>query len=278
MVVYRPESPLREPGRLLRELARDLRAGRYLAWRLFVRDLSAQYRQTFLGYLWAFLPPLVASGTFIFLQSQGVVQVNTGGVPYPAFAFMGTLLWQVFMDSVASPPASLGAAKPMLVKINFPRESVLVAGMLMVGFNFLIRLALLVVVMAVWGVVPGPTLALFPVAVLGLMLGGFTVGLAMAPLSGLYGDFGRAIPILGQIWMLLTPVVYPVREGSLLASLAVWNPAAPLIVTARETLTGMPLSHPGAFVAVLAGSILLSFLGLLGFRLAMPHLIARMGG
>ena len=70
--VYTPESPLRHPGRLLRALLRDLLAARELAWRLFVRDLSANYRQTYLGYIWAFLPPLLASATFIFLQSQGI--------------------------------------------------------------------------------------------------------------------------------------------------------------------------------------------------------------
>ena len=68
ITVYTPESPLKNPGRLLRAMFRDVLAARELAWRLFVRDLSAQYRQTYLGYVWAFLPPLVASATFIFLQ------------------------------------------------------------------------------------------------------------------------------------------------------------------------------------------------------------------
>ncbi len=70
--VYTPESPLRNPRRFLREMFRDLRASRELAWRLFVRDTSAQYRQSMLGYVWAFLPPLVASLPFIFLNAQGV--------------------------------------------------------------------------------------------------------------------------------------------------------------------------------------------------------------
>ena len=65
--VYSPEPLLQHPLKMLKAIAADVYAGRELAWRLFMRDLKAQYRQTILGYVWAFLPPLVASATFIFL-------------------------------------------------------------------------------------------------------------------------------------------------------------------------------------------------------------------
>jgi lipopolysaccharide transport system permease protein len=55
-VVYTPESILRRPRELFRQMWRDLLASRELAWRLIVRDISAQYRQSFLGVAWAFLP------------------------------------------------------------------------------------------------------------------------------------------------------------------------------------------------------------------------------
>ncbi|HRI15465.1 MAG TPA: ABC transporter permease, partial [Verrucomicrobiota bacterium] len=91
ITVYTPESPLRAPVKLLRSMFRDLLASRELAWRIFVRNNSAQYRQTMLGYVWAFLPPIATSLTFVFLSSQKVVNIgNTGGVPYPAFVIIGT--------------------------------------------------------------------------------------------------------------------------------------------------------------------------------------------
>src|SRR5918996_1010864 len=89
VTVYSPESPLRDCRRLLRDMFRDLRGSRELAWRLFVRDTSAQYRQSMLGYVWAFLPPLVASLPFIFLNSQGVVTIEGTPIPYPAYAMIG---------------------------------------------------------------------------------------------------------------------------------------------------------------------------------------------
>ena len=129
VTVYTPESPMRHPLRLLGDMGRDLAASRELAWRLFVRDLSAQYRQTYLGYVWAFVPPLVSAVTFIFLQSQGIVKIEGTGMPYAAFAMIGTLLWQTFVEAIQSPISAVQSAKAMLAKINFPREAILLGGL-----------------------------------------------------------------------------------------------------------------------------------------------------
>lgn len=276
--VYTPEPLLQHPWVMLRAIARDVWAGRELAWRLFVRDVGAAYRQTFLGYAWAFLPPLVAAGTFIFLQSQGITNIQVTGIPFPAFALMGALLWQIFADAMISPIQSLAAAKPMLVKINFPREAVLISGLYMVLFNAGIRLLLVLAVMVVWKVPIGASALFFPVAVLALLLAGFAIGLLLAPLGALYNDIGSSLALGTGLWMLLTPVVYPPQSRGLAGWLATWNPVSPLIMTARETLTGQPLMHLEPFFIVFGGSVFLVLLGLIGFRIAMPHMIARMGG
>ena len=276
--VYTPEPLLRHPVVMLREIAADVWAGRGLAWRLFLRDLRAGYRQTLLGYVWAFLPPLVAAATFIFLQSQGITRIEVVGIPYAAFALMGTLLWQIFVDALVSPSASFAAAKAMLVKINFPREAVLMGGLYMVLFNAAIRLVLIAAVLIFWQIPLGPTLAFLPIALLGLVAAGYAIGLFITPVSSLYGDAARAIPILAGFWMLLTPVVYPPQVGGIAGWLATWNPISPLIITARECLTAQSLSVLGPFFLVTAGSLLVILLGLIGFRIAMPHLIERMGG
>ena len=276
--IYSPEPLLGHPVTFVKNIVRDLHAGRELAWRLFIRDLSAQYRQTYFGYVWAFLPPLVASLTFIFLNSQGIVNIDTGGIPYPAFAMMGTLLWQVFVDAIMCAPNALTAAKPMLAKINFPREAILMGGLYMVIFNFLIRLLLVAAVMVFWKIMPSPSILFFPVAMAALLAAGFCIGLALTPIAGFYGDVSRAIPMVAQFWMLLTPVVYPARTEGLAGILATWNPVSPLIVSARESLTGQDLSLLIPFAIVTACSLIATFIGLVGFRIAMPHLIARMGG
>ncbi len=276
--IYTPESALKHPKVMLRELRADLNAGRELAWRLFVLDVKSQYRQTYLGYLWAFLPPLFAALTFIFLQSQGITNIEGNVVPYPAFVIMGTLLWQTFVDAVQSPLTSVNGARSMLAKINFPREAILMAGLYGVAFNFLIRMSLLFVVMVAWRVSPGLSLIYFPFAMLGVVLLGFAIGMTLVPIGSLYGDISRALPFVTQFWMLLTPVVYPARAEGLAGWLTLWNPVSPLVITARESLTNQPLTSIPASVGVIAISTLVALCGLLAYRLVMPRLIERMGG
>lgn len=269
---------IQHPVRMLSDLLRDVWAGRGLAWRLIVRDVSAQYRQTFLGYIWAFLPPLVASLTFVFLHSQGLFKTSETGMPYAAFAMIGTLLWQVFADALNAPAQSITQAKSMLAKINFPREALFMAGMGLVVFNFLVRLVLLVGVLIYYQVPVSWNVWVFPLAVLALILCGTAFGMAVAPIGALYGDVGRTIPIVTGFWMLLTPVVYPPKTEGLAGWLTSWNPVSPLIITARQSITGESFTHLLPFGVVAVGSLLVLILAFVAMRVFMPHLVERMGG
>ena len=91
------------PGKLVRDMLRDILASRELAWRLAVRDISAQYRQAFLGILWAFILPLANTVTWIFLSGTGIVSVGETALPYPVYVFSGSMLWAVLMDAVNAP-------------------------------------------------------------------------------------------------------------------------------------------------------------------------------
>jgi lipopolysaccharide transport system permease protein len=102
--------------------------------------------------------------------------------------------------------------------------------------------------------------------------------MAIVPIGGLYGDVARSIPIFAQFWMLLTPVIYPARTGGWAGWLTQWNPVSPLIASARASLTNQPLEQMGLAIGYTILFGLISLMGLIGFRLIMPHLIARMGG
>jgi lipopolysaccharide transport system permease protein len=275
--VYSQESPLRHPRHFLREMFRDLQASRELAWRLFVRDTSAQYRQSMFGYLWAFLPPLVASVPFIFLKSQGVMTAEGTPIPYPAYALIGTTIWQVFADALTSPLKTVAAAKSMLVKINLPREAILLSGLGQVIFSFLIRLVLLTLVFIWFKIMPPVTVLLFPIGVFALILVGFTLGVALTPLGLLYNDVQQAIPIATTFLMLLTPVVYPPPHSGLAATVSRWNPLSPLIVVTRDWMTTGEATQIAAFAIITTVAIVLLFAGWIMYRIALPHVIARVG-
>ena len=257
---------------------RDLRASRELAWRLFIRDISAQYRQSILGYVWAFLPPLVASLPFVFLNSQGVIGIQGTTIPYPAYALIGTIIWQVFADALNSPLKTVVAAKSMLVRINLPREAILLSGLGQVVFSFLIRLVLLTMLFIWFKIVPPATVVLFPIGIIALILVGFTLGVVLTPVGLLYNDVQQILPIATTFLMLLTPVVYPPPRTGLAAIVAAWNPLSPLIIVTREWMTigNGPDIAPFALVTALA--MLLLFTGWMMYRLALPHVIARLGG
>ena len=140
------------------------------------------------------------------------MRVEGIGVPYVVFAMIGMMIWQTFVEAMQCPLQALNAAKPMLTKINFPRESILIAGLYMVVASTLIRLSILGVVIVAYGITPGLSLFLLPFFVFGLIICGFAIGMAAIPVGGLYGDISRIIPVISQFWMLLTPVVYPARK------------------------------------------------------------------
>jgi lipopolysaccharide transport system permease protein len=257
---------------------RDLYASRELAWRLFIRDISARYRQSMLGYVWAFLPPIVGTFTFVLLSRSGVLATGETSIPYPAYVMIGTLLWQVFADAINSPIRTVTAAKSMLAKINFPREAILLSGVLEVLFNFLIRLVLLVATFIYFGIVPPLTTPLAFVAVLAILCLGFMIGVLLTPVGLLYTDIGLAISMVLSFWMLFTPVVYTPPSTGTLAILTKLNPVSPLIVTAREWMAVGAASQFWPALGVTLVTLVLLFIGWVLYRLAMPILVERMGG
>jgi len=199
VTVYTPDSSLASPGKMLRDMARDLLASRELAWRLAVRDISAQYRQAFLGILWAFILPLANTLVWVFLSGSGVVKVSDTPLPYPVYVFSGTMLWAILMDAINAPLQQTTAAKAMLAKLNFPRESLVVSGIYQTLFNAGIKIALLLAVLPFLGVDLGWNLLLFPIALLSLILVGTAIGLMLTPVGVLYTDIGKGLPLGSSI-------------------------------------------------------------------------------
>lgn len=276
VTVYTPEAALRHPGRLFRSMFADLGRSRSLAWRLATRDIRAQYRDSFLGIFWAFITPLFSAATWLFLQLFGIVRVADTGIPFPAYVFTGTMLWNIFTESLGNPLGQLNGARSLLSKLNFPREAVLVAGLLKVGFSACVKIVILLPVVMALGVFPDEHLALFPLALLALVVVGFSIGLLLAPLGMLYTDVGRILPILTQVGMYTSPVIFAMPTEGLIRTIYQFNFMTPMVLTARAWFTGFPSPMPLYFAAVLAVALVLLFMGWVVFRITMPAIIERM--
>ena len=276
VTVYTPESSLASPATMLRDMLRDLIASRELAWRLAVRDISAQYRQTALGLLWVLILPLANTLTWIFLSGTGVVAVGDTALPYAVYVFTGTMLWAIFMDALNAPLQQTTAAKAMLAKLNFPREALIVSGIYQTLFNAGIKIALLLAALLWLGVYPDASLLWFPLGVVSLILVGTAIGLLLTPVGMLYTDIGRGLPLVMQFLMYVTPVVFPMPKDGLAATLFHLNPLTPIIVTTRDWLTAQPVDLLGPFLLVNGLAVVLLLLVWVVYRLAMPILIERM--
>jgi lipopolysaccharide transport system permease protein len=276
VAVYSPEPQLKHPGTLIRSMVHDLMISRELAWRLMVRNLKAQYRQTILGWIWAFVAPAATAGTFVFLGSRGVLSVGDTEVPYAVYVLIGTVLWQGFAESLASPLKIVTASRSVLTKVNFPREALLLAGFGQVLVFFAVRIPWIVGVMLLYRV-PFPSAVLIaPVGVLALILLGTVVGLLLTPIGVLFQDVEQGLTLVLMVWFFLTPVVYPPPVDGGGASILSINPVSPLLVTTRELLTTGSVTSWAAFAAVSAAVMIVLFAAWILYRLAMPHLIARM--
>lgn len=277
VTIYTPISQLSSPLKMLDDMLRDLSASRELAWRLTVRDLSAQYRQTFLGFLWAIILPLANTLVWIFLSQSGVVNISETLLPYPVHVFTGTMLWAILMDAVNAPLQIVTASKSMLAKINFPREALVIAGVYQTTVNAAIKVTLLLIALIAMGIYPTWSILLFPIGLFSLILVGTVIGLAITPIGLLYTDVNRAIPLLMQFFMYITPVVFAMPKEGFSATLFQINPLTPLILTTRDWLTGLPPMYLGYFIIVNISAVILLSISWIVFRLAMPILIERMG-
>ena len=274
-VIHTPESLLRHPDQLFRQMWRDLLASRELAWRLMVRDISAQYRQSFLGVAWALIPPIMMAVGFTLAGQAQIINIGETNIPYPAYVMFSTSLWQTFVEAISGPVEAITKAKPMLARVNFPREAIILAKVGEVFFNFGIKL-ILIVGLFIWFRIPVSwTVILAPVALIHLIMLGTLFGTLLSPLGVLYDDVSKGLSILTGFWLFLTPVVYPVPNEGLFSLLVKLNPATPLLVTARELATAEAISEPVGFWIV----SILTFIGLLltwiAFRLSIPYVIER---
>ncbi|GAB4385740.1 MAG: hypothetical protein Kow00121_51030 [Elainellaceae cyanobacterium] len=274
-IIHTPDSLLRRPRFLLWTMWRDLLAARELAWRLMVRDISAQYRQAMLGVLWAFIPPIVMAVGLTLARDANVFTVGETDIPYPAYVMFNTALWQTFTDAATGPVQAVIQAKPMLSRVNFPREAIVLAKLGEVGFNFGIKLILIIGLFLYFRVPVSWTVIVAPVALIHLILLGTLVGVLLAPMGVLYQDVSKGLNMIMGFWLFLTPVIYPVPTEGIFGVLVAWNPVTPLLVTTRElATTGVP-SNPIGFWVVSGLTLLGLLLTWVAFRIAMPYVVER---
>lgn len=263
---------------MIKSLWREFPAAHSLGFRFAERNIRTRYRQSVFGILWAFLPPLATAAIWIILNSYNVIKFGDVGAPYPLFVITGMLLWSVFSSSLLMPMQTVQANRSILVKINFPRESLIVNAFYEILFNAIISLIIISVCIVIFKVHLSFNILLFFPALLVLMILGMSLGLLLLPFSFLYRDIQFILPSMLQFAMYLTPVVYsqPIYKGA--AKLLALNPVSPLLTSARAWLLGIDCTVPLWHIGLVAGiAVFLMLIGVFLQRITMQILIERMG-
>lgn len=275
-MVYTPESRIRHPLRLFKEIWRDLLGSRDLAWRLMVRDIKALYRQSLLGIFWAVIPPIVTAIGLTLANSAKVINIGMTDLPYPAYVMFSIVLWRTFVETLFGQISGLMNAKAMLTKIKFPPESLILSQLGQQLFNFAIKLVLIIGMFIWFRVTVTWTVILAPFALLFLVMLGTSLGLLLAPIAVLYQDIPRTLTLMTTAWLFLTPVIYPVPQTGVFGTVVRLNPVTPLLVTTRELATTGEVSQPLGFFVISGITLVGLLLTWMVYRLAMPIIIERM--
>jgi lipopolysaccharide transport system permease protein len=249
---------------------RELWAYRELLYFLVWRDVLSKYKQTVFGFLWAVLPPFMNMVVFTVVFGN-FAKIPSDGIPYPVFNFCAMVPWTYFSSAFTSSTGSVVSSANLITKVYFPRLIVPLAGTLSRGVDFAISLVILVGMALCYRIYPTVNILFVPVL---LLLTGMTavgVGMWLAPLNVKYRDIQHVTPLVAQLWMYATPVVYPLsmvpERYKLLMSL---NPMAGLIEGYRSALLNRPWDwHAVSLSAAIA--VLLFVTGTLYFAKTERH-------
>jgi lipopolysaccharide transport system permease protein len=177
----------------------------FLVW----RDLKVRYKQTAMGVAWVLLQPIV-SMIILSVVFGRLVGVPSDGAPYPLFVFAALVPWNLFATTLNRCVTGLVSDANLLSKVYFPRIILLLSASLSGLADFAIALIISIGMLAWYGVHPTGALLLVPVFAGFALLTALAFGLWLAPLNAQYRDIGIVLPFVMQVWMFVSPVIYPV--------------------------------------------------------------------
>jgi lipopolysaccharide transport system permease protein len=270
--IYTAESRVKELRSLIREMLSGLISGRYLAIRLFLKDIRADYSRSKFGVLWDFLEPIILAIIFIFLRRGNVINSGDISIPYSVYVVYGLLLWQTFSESITSSLGILQRSKTLLNQVKFPPESLLVSVFLKVGFNSLFRIVVMLLISIFISAFSLQGFVLFIILYPSLILVGMAIGVFLAPFNVIYNDIGKFVKISLRPLMYASPVLWAATPVSFLGVFNNYNPFGIVLTNLRSLATqGIFLESYGFLITVIASFIIL-ILSWFIFHLSIPLL------
>lgn len=238
-----PKAP--QPGLVIESqenhLASELReiwAYRELLYFLSWQAVKIRYKQTAVGIGWIILQPLL-NAAILSLVFSTIIRIPVGDIPYPAFILTSLIFWTYFSNAVVRGAASLVMNANLITKVYFPRLLIPLSAVLVPLLDFILAFGVLLVVLTAYGIAPTWKVVLVPLFLLLELVCALTITLWFSALNVRYRDIGHLLPFILQVWMYLTPIIYPISlvpsEWRRIYSL---NPMVTVVEGAKWALLG----------------------------------------
>ncbi len=235
---------IRAPSLSLSGLAGDLiklTHYRDLLYTLSVHRIKVRYKQSVLGISWAILQPLSLMLIYTVIFSF-IARMPSDGAPYAVFAYAALLPWTYFSTALVNATNGLVSHSQLVTRVYFPREILPLTYVIAALFDFLIASSVFIGLMIYYRV-PFTLNAIYTVPIiLALTLFVTAMALFFSATQVRFRDIGVAMPLLLQLWMFATPVVYPLSAvPQWLRAFYMLNPMVGVIENFRQvTLHGAP--------------------------------------
>jgi lipopolysaccharide transport system permease protein len=224
---------------------RELWAYRELFWVLTTRDIKVRYKQTVLGAAWAILRPFLTMVIFSVVFGR-LAKMPSDGFPYPVFVYAALLPWTFFSVAISASGQSLVGSANLVSKVYFPRLIIPLSSVGAGLVDLLISTGILLLMMLWYGVGWSWNLAAAPLLLIAVVFTSLGVGTLLSALTVSYRDFTHLTPFMVQIWMYVTPVIFPVN---LVPERWQWllylNPMTGLVEGFRSAFLGKPFDLTG---------------------------------
>ncbi len=182
---------------------------RDLLYLLARREVAARYKQSAIGVFWAVLQPLLLALVFSVFFGHLAKVPSEPGVPYPAFAVSGMVLWLFFAGAMSASTSSTIANRELISKVYFPRVIIPVAAVAQPLVDFAIAFVVVLLTLVVYGITPPIQILLIPFAVALALTAALGIGLWLSAVNVRYRDVHLAIPFLIMVGLFVSPITYP---------------------------------------------------------------------
>ena len=245
---------------------------RDLIWLFTKRDFAVTYKQTILGPAWIFLNPIISSVIYAFVFG-GIAGIGTDGVPGILFYLTGNAIWNFFASCVTKNAGTFTSNAAVFGKVYFPRLTTPISNVLSAviqfGVQMLLVLVLLVYYTAVGAVNPNwEAWILVPLILLHIGLLGLGCGIIISSLTTKYRDLAILVTVGVQLWMYITPVVYPMSQlgdGLMKMDLMI-NPVTAPVELFRYAILGQGTVMPSYLILSAGLTVIVLMIGIMIFN------------